>query len=92
LWIDGNGGGTRWDLPISVYHANVCHNMSEQGSAWVNSVSSAEAGYSNGYGILFFTSTNCDFNFGWSRFLPHLQSVTFGGLDNDNWESFRIQT
>jgi len=90
VWMDANGGGTKWSLPISLY-GTTCHNMTEGGVVWDNAISSAQATYGSGYGLKFYLSTNCG---GVNELdVPSPNNINFGGSFppwNDTISSFRI--
>jgi hypothetical protein len=88
VWTDANGQGAQLNLPFSIEGQGVCHNFSEFGSTWVNSISSVQNTYGNSHQLWLYYDRDCP-NFGILLKVGFAQeNLQF--TDNDNMESFII--
>jgi hypothetical protein len=88
VWTDANGEGAQLNLPFSIEGQGVCHNFSEFGSTWVNTISSVQNTYGNGHSLTLYYNRDCPV-IGISLTVGFSQQ-NLNSWDNDNMESFKI--
>jgi hypothetical protein len=88
VYTDANGGGSKMDLPFSTYGTGACWDFP---ATFRNTISSSIETYQNGWHFKFYAGFDCSDQTGataWTQ--PDDTSANWGGVHNDNIESFKI--